>query len=94
MCEKMLALNNIATDSIDGMGLHHQVSTFIVNWKREWQPFGSACRTEGAASLAFLGPTIASTQGVWPVNDSHETLGCQFTNAPLGLSFHAQTCSV
>ena len=27
-------------------------------------------------------------------NDSHDTFGCQFTNAPLGLSFHAQTCSV
>ena len=30
----------------------------------------------------------------WPSNESHETLGCQFTNAPLGFSFQAQTCSV
>ena len=43
---------------------------------------------------AILGPTVASTQGVWPAYDAHETLGCQFTNAPLGFSFHAQTCSV
>lgn len=29
-----------------------------------------------------------------PGNASHETLGCQFTNAPLGFSLHAQTCRV
>lgn len=28
------------------------------------------------------------------VNDLQETFGCQFTNAPFGLSFHAHTCSV
>lgn len=32
--------------------------------------------------------------GVWPEKDWQETLGCQFTNAPFGFSFHAQTCSV
>jgi hypothetical protein len=26
-----------------------------------------------------------------PENAEQETLGCQFTNAPFGLSFHAQT---
>jgi hypothetical protein len=39
-------------------------------------------------------PAIAPAQGFWPANKSHDTLGCQFTNAPLGFSFHAQTCSV
>ena len=29
-----------------------------------------------------------------PLNASHDTLGFQFVNVPLGLSFHAQTCSV
>jgi len=37
---------------------------------------------------------FADAIGYLPVNGSHETCGCQFTNAPLGLSFHAQTCSV
>ena len=36
----------------------------------------------------------ASTHGVWPLKASHDTWGCQFTNVPFGLSFHAQTCSV
>src|SRR5256885_16441812 len=35
-----------------------------------------------------------STQGAWPAKAVQETLGCQLTNAPFGLSFHAQTCSV
>src|SRR5262245_55801063 len=29
-----------------------------------------------------------------PSNASHETLECQFTNVPVGLSFHAHTCKV
>ena len=33
-------------------------------------------------------------QGFLGLNELHETLGCQFVNAPLGLSFHALTCSV
>ena len=40
-------------------------------------------------------------RGVWcgqgvvcPTNVWQLTSGCQFTNAPLGLSFHAQTCNV
>ncbi len=37
---------------------------------------------------------IASTQGFWPLKAWQETFGCQLTNAPLGFSFHAQTCSV
>ena len=36
----------------------------------------------------------SSTHGTRPAKDAHETLGCQLTNAPFGLSFHAQTCSV
>jgi hypothetical protein len=29
-----------------------------------------------------------------PLNPSHETFACQFTNAPVGFSFHAHTCRV
>jgi hypothetical protein len=36
----------------------------------------------------------APTHGCCPLNSSHDTLGFQFVNVPLGLSFHAQTCSV
>jgi len=32
--------------------------------------------------------------GFWLPNASRKTLQCQFTNAPFGFSFHAQTCSV
>ena len=32
--------------------------------------------------------------GVAALNASHDTSGFQFPNVPLGLSFHAQTCSV
>jgi hypothetical protein len=56
------------------------------------QPLQSGKRTEEA--LSFWVRLIASTQGFWPLNAWHETFGCQFTNAPLGFSFHAQTCSV
>ena len=40
--------------------------------------------------------TLALTLECWycAVNDAHETSGFQFVNAPFGLSFHAQTCSV
>src|SRR5262249_29037539 len=31
--------------------------------------------------------------GVGGLNASHETFGFQFVNVPLGLSFHAHTCS-
>ena len=37
---------------------------------------------------------VRDGHGFWAVNPSHETLGCQFTNVPLGFSFQAQTCSV
>ena len=30
----------------------------------------------------------------WPENASHEMFECQFTNVPVGFSFHAHTCSV
>ena len=30
----------------------------------------------------------------WPSNCSQDTSECQFTNAPVGFGFHAQTCSV
>src|SRR5687768_11224573 len=30
----------------------------------------------------------------WPLNPSQEILECQFTNMPVGFSFHAHTCSV
>jgi hypothetical protein len=43
---------------------------------------------------ALLQVAIAPTYGFWLANDAHETWGCQFTNAPLGFCFHAQTCSV
>jgi hypothetical protein len=36
----------------------------------------------------------ASIQGFCPLNASQDTFECQLTNVPLGLSFHAQTCSV
>lgn len=42
----------------------------------------------------FVDRIIVSTQGFWPLNAWHETFGCQFTNAPLRFSFHAQTWSV
>jgi hypothetical protein len=29
-----------------------------------------------------------------PENASHDTFAFQFTNVPVGLSFHAQTCNV
>ena len=47
-----------------------------------------------------LEPTsfVGSSQGAgfqfWGANASHEKAGFQFVNAPLGFSFHAQTCSV
>ena len=31
---------------------------------------------------------------VGPENASHEMFECQFTNVPVGLFFHAHTCSV
>jgi hypothetical protein len=37
---------------------------------------------------------IAWSQGFCPLKASHDTLACQFTNVPVGLSFHAHTCSV
>ena len=57
----------------------------------------SSIRLPGSKRLSFL------VQRSWfdyrvesgvPANCSQETLGCQFTKAPLGLSFHAQTCRV
>jgi hypothetical protein len=44
------------------------------------RPFGPDNRTERLAS-SFL----------YSTNDWQETLGCQFTKAPLGFSFHAHT---
>jgi hypothetical protein len=41
-----------------------------------------------------VGPLKARTRGVWPLNPSQEISACQFTNMPVGFSFHAQTCSV
>jgi hypothetical protein len=32
--------------------------------------------------------------GFCPLKPSHETFACQFTNAPVGFSFHAHTCRV
>ena len=37
---------------------------------------------------------IDQFSGVLGLNASHDTSGFQFPNVPLGLSFHAQTCSV
>ena len=36
----------------------------------------------------------AFVEAAQPSKESHDTLACQFTNMPVGLSFHAQTCSV
>ena len=33
-------------------------------------------------------------QGFCPLKAPHDTLACQFTNVPVGLFFHAHTCSV
>src|SRR5574339_121581 len=33
-----------------------------------------------------------SIQGCTPLNASHDTSLCQFTNVPVGLSFHTHTC--
>ena len=33
-------------------------------------------------------------QSFWSSNAAHDTVGCQFTNGPVELSFHAHTCSV
>jgi len=43
---------------------------------------------------AVHGAAIAGSQGVGPLYAAHDTLGCQFTNGPVGLCFHAHTCSV
>ena len=43
------------------------------------------------AGPAASGPPTALTQGFSPANASHDTLGFQLVNVPLGLSFHAQT---
>ena len=36
----------------------------------------------------------AWSQGFDPLKASHDTWACQFTNGPVGLCFHAHTCSV
>ena len=41
-----------------------------------------------------LPATGVSNHCACPLNASHETLECQFTNVPVGFSFQAQTCSV
>jgi len=38
--------------------------------------------------------SVDSPHGCSGLKPSHDTLGFQFVNVPLGLSFHAQTCSV
>ena len=43
---------------------------------------------------AVPGAAIVWRQGLCPLKASHDTLACQFTNVPVGLSFHAHTCSV
>jgi hypothetical protein len=46
---------------------------------------------------SFTGLTLtvpSLDQGFWPEKASHDTLVCQLANVPVGLSFHAQTCSV
>ena len=45
-------------------------------------------------ALVWLGRWFDWRQGFCPLNASHDTLACQFTNVPVGLSFHAHTCSV
>jgi hypothetical protein len=47
-----------------------------------------------ATSLRGTAAVSASNYWLCPPKFSHDTLGCQFTNAPLGFSFHAQTCNV
>ena len=40
------------------------------------------------------GTDVGWSQGFCPLNASHDTLACQFTNGPVGLCFHAHTCNV
>jgi hypothetical protein len=40
------------------------------------------------------GPGSGGSPDSSPLNASQRTCGCQFTNVPLGFSFHAHTCSV
>ena len=55
---------------------------------------GAGGRGRGVGWRAAHGAAIAWSQGFCPLNASHDTLACQFTNGPVGLCFHAHTCSV
>jgi hypothetical protein len=60
----------------------------------ERQPLRFGKRIEEAAFLVQQSWFDYRVESGVPANCSQETLGCQFTKAPLGFSFHAQTCRV
>ena len=52
----------------------------------------SASRPTGRAATSAR--AASNSPQFCPLNASHDTLGCQLTNVPVGFSFHAHTCSV
>jgi hypothetical protein len=50
--------------------------------------------TPGVPSTRRARASESQHQCRWPLKAVQDTLECQFTNAPAGFSFQAQTCSV
>ena len=48
----------------------------------------------GSGGTLPVGIGLSRDQSFWSSNAAHDTVGCQFTNGPVELSFHAHTCSV
>ena len=65
-----------------------------VSFARHGVHFVDAWRECRRHVLEVYGAVITWSQGFYPLNASHDTLVCQSTNVPVGLCFHAHTCSV
>jgi hypothetical protein len=72
-------------------GEEHNTSNFTGATTIDRQALGTGEQIEKACSRCGR---AAPTQGFCPLNASQDTFECQLTNVPVGLSFHAQTCSV
>ena len=85
------------------IGIYRQLRRLLAAWiasgsfavrRQRGSLLRSGRRIEEAAFLVELSWFDYRVESGVPAYCSQETLGCQFTKAPLGFSFHAQTCRV
>jgi hypothetical protein len=77
-----------STNSIcESARLPRELRELLPMWRLEQQPLRSGEQIERGCRCSCN--YCRESGSSFPVKGSHETLGCQFTNAPLGLSCHA-----